>query len=504
MRTDADKRRAATLAVLEAERQKRLYDRAPHSLAAFVRACWPVLEPGRALVWNWHLDIICKELEAVSRGDVKDLLICIPPGCMKSLLVSVMWPAWWWLSRPDLRFLALSGADTIAVRDSWKMRQIVTSEPYAEILARVGETWTLSKDQNQKVNFANSRNGGRQCYSTGGSVTGQRGDGIIIDDPHQVKDTLGSTEQVAAAMQRAADKVFVVLPSRVNDQRTAWRVTIMQRVHTGDVAGRLMEDPNVRKVVLPMEYDPDDPNNHPDDPRTEPGELLFPEMFPSDRIEALKDPRTGLGAKQFSAQYNQRPTSDEGGIFRREWMRQRYRFDPLLAPFDEVAVSVDCTFKDSRDADFVSIQAWGRRGWSEFYLCDQVHARMEYVDLRAALRAFMRKWHRARLVLIEDKANGPAIISDLRTEFPGIVPFDPGKYGSKEARAQLASLAFEAGNVWLPEEAPWLGDYVEELCSFPGGLHDDQVDGTSQLLIRWLERARTPDPNAVYRFLEAF
>lgn len=476
--------------------ERALAEEAHRSLSAFVQQCWTVLEPGRGLDWGWHLELICNTLERVTAGELQQVVICVPPGFAKSLLGSVFWPAWVWLRKPTERFLTLSSSDAIATRDSRRMREVVRSPWYQRLVAhqvaqkRV-QPWDFAKDQDEKVRFENTARGGRFCFATGGSITGERGDGVLIDDPHQVKDVLGSTDQVAAALGKAHEKVDVVLPSRVNDRRTAWRVTIMQRVHQDDVAGRQLQDPAVHKVVLPMHaFDRDHPWRHPDDPR-EPGELLDPVRMPEEIVvaEAEKLERSAPG--QARAQHEQEPIAAGGGTFQRAWMGQRFTWDPQRPPrpYTEVVVTVDATFKETKKAAFVSIQVWGRQGWTAYYLLDEVHARMSYVASRQAIKDIATKW-RPNAVLVEEKANGAALIDDLKGEVPSVVPFVPDKYGDKVARAQLSTPMWQGGGVWLPEGSfcPWVSDYTNELAAFPGGLIKDRIDAMSQLFLWWRER----------------
>lgn len=483
--------------------ERLLAEDARRSLAAFVQQHWHVLEPGTQLEWGWHLDLVCRELEFVTHGQTRDLLICIPPGFAKSMLASVYWPAWWWLREPAKRFLTLSSSDPLAIRDSWRMRMVITSEWYRRLVAELAKRddqtdWGMTRDQNQKINFVNTALGARQCFSTGGSVTGHRGDGYLVDDPHQVQDVLGSPEQVEAALGKAHEKVDVVLPSRVNDQRTAWRVVIQQRVHQDDVAGKMLRDPKVRRVVLPMHaFELDHPWRHPDDPRA-PGELLDPVRMPEDAVAALAAKLEQVPG-QAAAQLEQSPIPAGGGTFKREWMRQRYTWDPQRPPrrYDEVVVTVDATFKKTKKGAFNSLQAWGRYGWTEHHLLDEVHARMGYVDARQALRDLATKW-RPSAVLIELKANGEALVDDLRSEIPAVVGFLPDAYGDKMARAQLSTPMWQGGGVWLPdpEVAPWVGDWCNEVAAFPGSLQMDRVDAMSQLFLWWQERRGSVDHEA--------
>ena len=484
------------------------------SLAAFSKIMWPVLEPGTPLEWSWHLDIICKELEWVTErhlsGKRARLVICVPPGTMKSLEASVFWPSWVWMKAPTVRFLAVASAEDLSTRDSRRMRDVVTSDIYQMMvgeLARRGKVkqWELDSSQRSIVNFANSARGGRACFAIGGSITGHRGDGILIDDPHQVKDVLGTPEQVAAALERTHDKVDVALPSRVNDLRKAFEVVIQQRVHEDDVAGRRLKDnsdPDLRKVVLPVHFDPDSRWVHPDDPRKKAGELLDPVRLPEEVVQRLISKLDLQCPGQGQAQFEQRPTPAEGGLFKKEWCQQRYRFDPQrpegISRWDEVVVTVDCTFKRTRRSDYVSAQTWGRIGWTQFYLLDEVHEKLSYRELRQTIRDFVIKW-RADSVLIEEKANGAALIDDLKVEFPAIVPFIPDRHGDKVSRAHVTTPYFAAGNIWLPdaEWAPWIGDWVTEITAFPSGVHDDRVDAVTQLFIWWKERMHSGGTEAV-------
>lgn len=448
--------------------------------------------------WNWHLDVICRELELVMKGETRDLLICEPPGFAKSLIVSVLWPSHWWLREPAKRFVALSGGEDLAVRDNRRMREVVESEWYQRLVARVDEihgtkAWGFAADQNQKRYFENSARGHRQCFGVNGSVTGQRGDGLIIDDPHQVRDVLGDIDNVEATLDKAWNKCNAILATRVYDRRVSWTVTIMQRVHLLDVAGRKLARAKGRKrsgtplrtVILAMRYDPACEDNHPEDPRTELGELLDPVRMPQEEVEALAAELDEFPG-QASAQLDQRPVPPSGGLFKGDWM-QRYDFDPQRPDtrFQLVAITVDGTFKKTKTGSFVSIQAWGLRGFTGRYLLAEVHARMDYVDTKQAIRDLAARF-RPRVILVELKALGEAIVRELKDEFQGVIGFLPDTYGDKMARAQLAAPVWAAMNVWLPQPQwmPTVGEYIAEVKSFPFGA-DDRVDAMSQLFL-WL------------------
>lgn len=474
-------------------------------LEDFVRQAWPIIEPGTLLIWNWHLTLICRVLEMLTRGElfypdgrlVREVLICIPPGMMKSILVSVMWPAWQWLQKPTERNLCTANSESLVRRDSRRSRDIITHDWYRNLVRLIAErdgteVWELKDDQNQLINFGTTVQGFRQCMPITANVTGHRVHGELFDDPYDAAEaTLGSVAQVLKRMADVILRYRTVFASRVSGQLpVGYRVTVMQRLHMVELAAYLIKK-GAYTVVLPMEYDPNHPQLYPDDPRTEAGELLFPELFPQEVVEEMK---AELGARHYAAQGQQLPVPAAGGIYQRAWTTQRYNTDPQRMVMDEWAITVDCTFKGKDTSDFVSMQVWGRRKLAEFFLLDRVYARMTYTETRQRFVELVVKWPQARLRLIEEAANGPALIDDLRRAIPGLVGFNP--QASKDARNQLAARYFEALNVWLPspEVAPWIGDYVDNICGFRvGAANDDDPDATAQILLYW-NRGDLVDP----------
>jgi predicted phage terminase large subunit-like protein len=476
--------------------ERALAEEASRSLASFTAQLWHVLEPTTALDWWWHLDLICDTLERVSAGELRRVLLCVPPGTAKSLITSVMWPSKWWLNNPSERFLTLSSSDKIAIRDSRRMRDVVRSPWYRRLVAQQVASgrirdWTLAKDQSEKVRFESTARGGRFGFSTGGSITGERGNGVLVDDPHQIKDVLGTQEHISLALGKAHEKMDVVLPTRVNDRRTAWFVTMLQRVHQEDVASREIDDPDVYKVILPMHaYEVGDPWRHPDDPR-EPGELLDPVRLPEElvRKEAAKLERQAPG--QAAAQHEMRPVPAGGATFKRAWMRNIYDWDPQrpIRPYTEVAITVDATFKKTKSGAFNSFQVWGRYDWVRYFLLDEIHERISFVDQVRILKDLEQKW-RPDFTLVELKGNGEAIVDELKLSVPSVIGFMPDRYGDKMTRAQLATSLWQGEGVWLPdsERCPWISDWKNEVAMFPGSTLKDRVDSMSQLFLHWKEK----------------
>jgi predicted phage terminase large subunit-like protein len=236
-------------------------------------------------------------------------------------------------------------------------------------------------------------------------------------------------------------------------------------------------------LKLPAEYEE---NQHVTsigwkDPRTEPDELLWPERFGREEINTLK---RSLGSYAAAGQLQQRPSPAEGGILKRQWWKF---FREAPPKFSEVIQSWDCSFKDTRTSDFVVGQVWGRNG-ADKYLLDQVRRRMDCPATIQAVRRLSEKWPQSGEKLIEDKANGSAVVAMLKHKIPGLIAVTPE--GGKDVRAQAVSPQIESGNVYLPDPAiaPWVRDFIEECAAFPNGAYDDQVDAMSQALVRLARR----------------
>src|SRR5580704_7778756 len=219
---------------------------ATRSLREFVRQAWHVVQPFTPFVPGWHIDAICDHLEAVTRGKIRNLLINIPPRHMKSLLVSVFWPAWEWILLPERRFLYSSYAATLSIRDSVKCRTLIGSPWYQRFW---GDRFALSSDQNTKTRFNNDRSGYRIATSVGGAATGEGGDRIVCDDPHNVQEA-----ESDSIRKTTTDWYDVVMSTRVNDPRTAAKVVVMQRCHQRDLSGHLLAQGGWELLCLPAEY----------------------------------------------------------------------------------------------------------------------------------------------------------------------------------------------------------------------------------------------------------
>ena len=444
------------------------------SLRDYLEQAWHIVEPSRAFVPNWHVDAICEHLEAVTNGEILQLVITVPPRHLKSLTVSVFWPTWAWINHPETRWLFSSYSGDFSLRDSRRCKYIIQSDWYR---ARWSDRFKLSGDQNAKHRFENDKTGFRIATSIGGLGTGEGADVRVIDDPHKADEMYSKARREEVI--RWYDQVWT---SRENDPGESASVIIAQRVHHEDLIGHVLKHGEWEHLNLPSEYEKTAhvTNIGWHDPRTKDNELLHPERYSRKRIERAKIELTAFG---YAAQHQQRPAPLEGGMIKRHWW-QYYDVIPML---DEVVQSWDMTFKDTKSGSYVVGQVWGRKDANK-YLLDQVRFRGDFVKTIEMFLKVTEHWPMATRKLVEDKANGPAVISALKSKIGGIIAVQVE--GSKEARLAAESADIESGNVFLPdpEAHPWVQDLIEECAIFPNGAYDDQADCTSQVLYDFRKR----------------
>lgn len=437
------------------------------------------------MVWGWHIDAIAEHLEACTNGEIRRLVINIPPRHMKSLLVTVFWPAWVWATRPEKRWLFSSYAESLSIKHSVVCRRVLQSPWYQQ---RWGDVFQLTGDQNAKMRFENDRTGFRLATSVAGTATGEGGDFIVVDDPHKVDEVLSDTTR-----ESVLEWWDQTMSTRLNDPASGVRVVIMQRLHERDLSGHVLARGGWEHLCLPSEYEPSHPFVWPDDPREKEGDLLWPQHVPA---EFLEEKKVDLGSYGYAGQYQQRPAPAEGGIIKRQW----WRFYEELPQIDRLMQSWDLAFKATNEADYVVGQLWACDGPNK-YLVKQMRGRFDFPETQEKILEMTNwaadKWPSManHAILIEDAANGPAVIAALRRKIASVIPVKP--MGSKEARAHAVAPQIEAGNVFLPgalredrhdydhTKTPlWVQTFVEETTSFPNGRHDDQVDAMTQALVR--------------------
>lgn len=431
-----------------------------------------------------HLDVLDETLMKVSRGELKRVIVTMPPRHGKSERVSRKFPAWHIGNNPNDEVILASYSIDLSRGFSRIARDTLASH-YDIFGVRVDKN-----NQSAESWGVEGHRGGLHAAGVGGPITGKGARIAIIDDP------VKNAEEAESETMR--DKIWDWYTSTLYTRLTpdGRIIIVMTRWHEDDLVGRLLKKEQEEIEEGTHQGERWTVINFPalaeegDYLGREIGEPLWPQYgFDRKRMEQIK---ADVGSRVFNALYQQRPSAAEGQLFKRGWWKY-YKVLPKIA---RKIISIDATFKDSDTSDFVSIQVWGKSG-PDIYLIDRLKDRMDFVTTIQSIRNIVAKHPDATMKLIEDKANGSAIISMLRREIGGIVPVNP--QGGKVARAHAVSPYIEAGNVYLPEDKPWVHDFVEECAAFPNGQYDDDVDAMTQALNRFIYHSATipadPDPD---------
>lgn len=461
-----------------------------HSLRAYMELAWPTLEPGRRFMSNWHIDCISEHLEAVSDGEITRILFNLPPGGMKSLTTDAMWPSWEWgpRNRPELRYLSASYSLDLTVRDNRRCRTLIQSAWYQRLW---GDRFRLVSDQNAKTRFDNDKMGYKIATSVGGLGAGERADRAIIDDPHNI---LGA--ESTKIRNEALLWFSETMPTRMSDPLRSAIVVIAHRTHEADVSGFILEkELGYVHVMIPMEFEPARKCfvevTGWSDPRTEENELMWPERFTREIVE--RDKKV-MGEYAVAGQLQQRPAPRGGGMFKRTWWRFYRTGHPTRPPdcdesvpavelpstFDQSLVTVDANFKLTKKGSHVGMLAIGAKGpWRYVLAC-----RTRATGFNGAIESIvelLKLYPFIKTVIVEDKANGSAIIETLSNVISGVVAVNPE--GGKEARASSMEPAVRSGHWVLPEGAPWVDEFITQFGVFPSSARNDNVDAASQAAI---------------------
>lgn len=492
-------------------------------LIKFIRYFWDVLEPTTKFVDGWAIRAICEHLEAVSAGKITRLLINVPPGFAKSLIVNVFWPAWEWsVFGAHLRYVSFSYSAHLTTRDNEKFRDLLLSAKYREMY---GRGFNLTKIGSEKVQ--SDKTGWKFASSVGGVGTGERGDRVLLDDPHNVREAeseavrVGTVQWFREAMQ-----------NRLNDLANGVIIVIMQRVNEGDVSGCIVEHyPDYDHLMIPMEYEAG--RSAPTvigwvDPREDEGELAWPERYPEKVLAPFKSmPFVWAG------QYQQRPEPRGGGIIKREywkiWDAEAQANNDVKVgtypAFDYIIAYFDGAMGQKQENDFSALTVWGtfvetdamQRAAEQFGTPSimligawrkklTLHGKTDLIPIRGETKKEFedRKRENWGLVehiahtcqrlkvnklLIEAKANGHDIANEIRRLYARedwmVVMDDPGNF-DKTARTYSIQHFFADGRVWRPD-TDWADMVETEMAQFPKGAHDDLHD-TAVGALRHLRR----------------
>lgn len=458
------------------------------SLAFFIKDFWEVIEPSTPLVWGWPLDAMILHLEAVTDGRIKRLLMNVPPGFMKSLLVSVFWPAWEWGPKglANLRYINTSYSSSLTERDNRRFRNLVASEKFQK---RWGEHCTPSKDQFSVITVANEQTGWKLAASIGSATTGHRGDRVIIDDANSVAEA-----ESQAVMESTNTYLREVLPNRLNNMSEGVIVNIQQRTGENDASRTLMDlDVGYDCVIIPMEFDwyRGKTSIGWSDPRTEVGELAWPDRFPTKVVESL---RRTMGPYGWAGQYQQNPAPRGGGIFKRDWWQlwppEGYDDSMKLAfpPMDYIVVSIDTAYTSKQENDYsacVMLGVFRDKGkLPRVMLMKAWQEKLEFHDLVEKVIETCRNKSGSPVdaLLIEAKASGISVAQEVQRlcgeeEF-AIHKINPGAQ-DKVARAYSVQHLFSNGVVYAPDRK-YADMVITQAEVFPKGKNDDVVDALVQ------------------------
>jgi predicted phage terminase large subunit-like protein len=444
----------------------------------FVKKAYPNLGEGEYCD-NWHIDLLCRSLVYLYKGEIEsnNLAICIPPSHMKSILCSVMFPMWLWIREPQTKFLMLSYADNRSWQDSQRRRMIFHSEWYQ---SHFPLTLTQAGDNIQRM--VNTAGGSIYCCGIASQITGEHANYMILDDILNADDRFSDL-----AIKKMIDVYSNILPSRFSDPRTGKKIIIGQRLSDKDVFGYIQEiNEPFQWIILPEQNDGFRyASDFADliDPRSE-GELLWVEKFDLPSVLKLQFTMSKL---DIAGQYQQRPSPLVGGVFKKEWFKERFENSDIIWRF---------LFVDSAQTltgDYTSILCCEIMSDYRLFIRNIFREKLEFPDLIKAIKEQATQWkYHLQGIVIEGKSSGQSAIQLLRESADEelanmIVEYQPKK--SKDERAKLQTIWTEKGRVILPPPSPnfkWLLDFETELFDFPKGKHDDMVD-TFVMCLEYLE-----------------
>lgn len=462
------------------------------SLYQFVKTFWHVLEPRTLFVDGWVIEAICEHLEAVTAGRITRLLINVPPGSMKSLLANVFWPAWEWgpCGNSHLKYLSFSYAQHLTLRDNIKFRMLITCERYR---AAWGADVKLIKDTEEWV--TTSLLGFKLATSVGGVGTGERGNRILLDDPHNVSE--GESE---ATRTSTVEWFRTAMSNRLNNIDEDAIIVVMQRVHDDDVSGFILDKlfAEYDHLMIPAEFEPERVAATSigwRDPRTIEGESYWAERYSRRALAILQKTLTPFA---YASQYQQRPEIKGAGILPREaWHVYENPDDPddpkfkKFPPFAFMLASFDGAYSQKQEADKSAMSVWGfwndpRTGKPNIMLAT---AWAERLTLHDAVQRIIKTSKKTpfQILLVEAKATGLSVQQEIvRMQADAdwqTIMVDPSRMGDKVARAHSVAHILFSGMAWHPPYA-WADKLVTECAQFPRGKHDDLVDTTTQAW-RW-------------------
>ena len=433
---------------------------------------------------NWHHKLLCHEFEKIFYGKQRRLLITIGPRTLKSIIASVLFPAWAIGKNPKLQIVCASYSMVLAGDLAKKCRDVMRDPAYQRIFPGA----RLHQERLAADNFGTGAGGGRRAVSVGGTFTGLGGDHIICDDLMNASDAPSE-----AARENAGAWMQSVMRSRVNSPLFGSISIIAQRLHQDDPIGRVLETDgalwNLIDIPAIAETRQVFDLGRKEIYVREPDELLEPNRMPQTYLDEIK---RAIGTAAFNAQYQQRPVPPQGNMVLREWF-QDYHFHPSeCIPGLVIFQSWDLAMKAGEEHDYSVCITFGVAGGDykrgDIYIMNVFRDKLIYPDLKKKIVAMANDW-RPRQVIIEDKGSGTGLIQDLKRE--GVVrPIAYMPVVDKVARLSVQSAKIEQGRVFLPLRLDWAQVFLAEILSFPNCKNDDQVDALTQGLHHLDEKAK--------------
>jgi predicted phage terminase large subunit-like protein len=429
---------------------------------SFIQYAFGVLRPGIEFRSNWHIDAMAYKLSQVAKGEVKRLIITVPPRNLKSICASVALPAWFLGHNPSERAIAISYSADLAKIHANDFRRVVNDPLYRAVFPDM----RVARDTDKEI--TTTLRGKRYATSIDGTLTGLGGNLFIIDDPIKLGDAFSEVVR-----KRTIDWYRETLLTRLDDKKAARIVVLMQRVHQQDLVGYLQEQDGQFEVLNLPAIAPAHVKI-PTGPDTfcyrAPGQLLHPDHEPDEVLLSL---RKAMGTMAFRAQYQQTPVSADGTFIKNKWLKSYSEI--AFGPRDQIVMSWDIALSEAETGDYSAGVVLLNRG-ETFYVLEVVRGRFPFPKLVEKIVDMCAQYRGA--LLIEDSPISKGLIQALKNKNINVVPVTPDK--DKRSRVIAQSDLFEGGSVFIRDRAEWREIFIRELLDFPGGRHDDQVDALVQ------------------------
>ena len=425
----------------------------------FVKQMWPDFIEG------YHHKIIAEKFNKLRTGEIKRLIVNMPPRHTKSEFASFLLPAWMIGGTPKLKIIQATHTAELAVRFGRKAKHLMDSDEYKEVFDT-----RLMEDSKAAGRWETEQGGEYFAVGVEGAVTGRGADLLIIDDPHSEQDAMSRK-----ALDRAYE--WYTAGPRQRLQPGGRIVLVMTRWNKADLTGMLQaaqKEPKADQWEV-VEFPAILPSGKP----------VWPEYWDIEQLESVK---ASVALPKWNAQYMQNPTSEEGALIKREWWK-KWPEDKGIPSCDYVIQSYDTAFMKKESADFSAITTWGVFRESEdapqqLILLDAVKDRFEFPDLRREALKLYKYWE-PEIVLIDAKASGLPLTYELRNMGIPVISFTPSRGNDKHSRVNSVSPLFESGQIWAPAHLQFAQEVIEECAAFPYGDHDDLVDSTTQAVMRF-------------------